>query len=395
MTTLELLLVAYGILALSHVLVQILLGALESRVERRLQVDLGWQPTATVVVPVYNEDVEVFHRCLRSIDEQDYPGLQVLVVDDGSMSREQLLEVMEEFAGGRFRVMLKESNTGKRRSQREVLDRASGEIVVTVDSDTELAPDAIALIVQRFRDPRVGAVTGDVGVANRRRNLLTRLIGYRYWSAFHQERAAQSLFGVMMCCSGPFSAYRRDVVDRVKDDYAAQRFLGQECTFGDDRHLTNLVLAEGYRAVFYEPARALTQVPESIPTYLKQQARWNKSFYREILWTLRFAHRRHPYLTLDLALQTLLPFMLLGALGTIAYQAVAIDTAHLWWYLAILLAIGLLRSLNGLARTRDLGFLTFVIYGLIHVTLLIPVRLYSLATMRRVHWGTRPAPQRG
>ena len=65
--------------------------------------------------------------------------------------------------------------------------------------------------------------------------LLTRLIGLRYWSAFHQERAAQSVFDVVMCCSGPAAAYRKELVDRVKDQYVTQVFLGRRCTFGDDR----------------------------------------------------------------------------------------------------------------------------------------------------------------
>jgi hyaluronan synthase/N-acetylglucosaminyltransferase len=391
MTTLETLLVLYGVLAIGHLIVQTVLGHLEFRRERRLPFDPEWHPSVTVIVPVYNEDTGLLQRCLRSIERQDYPDLETLVVDDGSMSRNELLEVLEEYAGGQFRVLLKRENQGKRRSQAEVLDRARGEIIVTVDSDTSLEPDAVSYIVQRFKECGVAAVTGDVRVANRRTNLLTRLIGYRYWSAFHQERAAQSLFGVMMCCSGPFSAYRRDVVERVKDAYIGQTFLGRICTVGDDRHLTNLVLAAGYRTVFDQRATAWTQVPKTIPVYVRQQTRWNKSFYRELLWTARFAYRRHPYLSLDLAFQTLLPFMLVGALGAMVYQAVAIDLGHLWQYLAILVGIGLLRSLYGIVRTRDPGFLTFICYGVLHVTLLIPVRLYSLATLRRTHWGTRSA----
>ena len=67
-------------------------------------------------------------------------------------------------------------------------------------------------IVRAFEDPRLGAVTGDVGVTNERRNILTRLIGMRYWVAFNQERAAQSRFRSVLCCSGPLAGYRRTVL---------------------------------------------------------------------------------------------------------------------------------------------------------------------------------------
>ena len=388
MSLLSAYLVAYGVLALSHLGIQLLFGHLDYRRQKRLAFDPSWTPSVTVLVPVYNENIGVLDACLGSLERQDYPDLQVLVVDDGSDNREQLLQILEQFSSGRFRVLLK-PNGGKRHSQHAVLAAANGDVVVTVDSDTVLEDGAMRAIVQRFADPEVGAVTGEVGVENRKVNLLTRLIGYRYWSAFNQERAAQSLFKVVMCCSGPFSAYRKVLINELKDEYVAQRFLGQTCTFGDDRHLTNLVLRQGYQVVFDNRAVARTQVPTTLPQYLRQQTRWNKSFYREMLVTARFAHRRHPYMGADLICQAVLPFMLITALFAMLYQAVFIDVSHLWEYGLVVAGIALVRSVYGMLRTRDPGFLTFVFYGFLHVILLIPVRLYALATLKRTGWGTR------
>lgn len=383
-------LIAYGALALGHLGVQVALGHLDYRRQKRRPLpDPDWTPTVSLVVTVFNEDLSVLHRCLRSIDRQDYPRLEVFVVDDRSTNRDDLYDVLEEFSSGRFRVMLPGENRGKREAQRSVLDDATGEIIATTDSDTILPPDWIRKMVARFTDPSVGAVTGDVRVTNRSENLLTRLIGYRYWSAFHQERAAQSFFQVVMCCSGPAAAYRKDLIDRVKDDYVSQVFLGQLCTFGDDRHLTNLILREGYRVVFDNHAVVHTQAPATLPGYIRQQVRWNKSFYREMLWTIKFAHKRHPYMAIDLVLQAILPFMLMIALAATAYQAIFVDIAHLWAYLAMLVGIAVARALYGVVRTRDLGFLLFVVYGFVHVLVLIPTRLYALATIRHTHWGTR------
>lgn len=381
----------YGALSLVHIAMQMLFGHLEHRRQRRIaRPDAAESslPSVTVVVPSYNEDPALLHQCLLSIDRQEYPDIEAILVDDGSANLTDVIPVHDEFSAGRFRIVRQPDNRGKRSAQSVVFDEARGDIVVTIDSDTVLAPDAIRTIVRRFSDPRVGAVTGNVEVINNRHNLLTRLIAYRYWMAFNQERAAQSLFGVVMCASGPFSAYRRSIIDAVKDRYITQRFLGQVCTFGDDRHLTNLVLEAGHRVVYDEAAVARTHVPETIPFYLRQQVRWNKSFYREILWTLRFAHRRNGYLILDLALQIVLPFMLLVALGAAAYAATSAPQT-LWRYVAVIVGIGFARSLYGLLRTRSPGFLLFTSYGFIHVFLLIPTRLYALATMRRGQWGSR------
>jgi hyaluronan synthase len=115
--------------------------------------------------------------------------------------------------------------------------------------------------------------------------------------------------------------------------------------------------------VFDNRSIAFTQAPTTMRQYIHQQVRWNKSFYREMLWTLKFAHRRHPYLALDLVPQGVLPFMLMIALLAPVYQAIFIDISSLWTYLALLVGLALLRACYGMFRTRDPGFLLFVVYG--------------------------------
>ncbi len=248
----------------------------------------------------------------------------------------------------------------------------------------------ITQIVQRFKNPKVGAVTGDVRVENNTKNLLTRLIGFRYWTAFHQERAAQSYFSVLMCCSGPFSAYRKEIIDKVKDQYVSQRFLGKLCTFGDDRHITNLVLEEGHEVVFDSSSHVYTYVPETLGAYLKQQVRWNKSFYREMLWTYKSFRKHHLYMMYDLTMQLILPFLLLFALIEMVFQTISHHNLdHFWKYLAVLVAIALLRAAYGMYRTRNPGFLLFILYGFMHIFVLIPTRLYALLTINKIKWGTR------
>ena len=145
-------------------------------------------------------------------------------------------------------------------------------------------------------------------------------------------------------------------------------------------------LAGGLRRV----GVCLTEAPTSVRGYVRQQVRWNKSFYREALWSLRYlAWRRSPYLLLELMLQILLPFCLLAAIGTISAAAFAGDPNRLVRYVALIIPIGLLRAAYGLLRTGDRRFWFFPLYGFLHVLVLIPVRLYALATIRNEGWGTR------
>lgn len=55
----------------------------------------------------------------------------------------------------------------------------------------------------------------------------------------------------------------------------------------------------------------------------------------------------------------------------------------------ILLLMASLRGLYGLARTRWPGFVLFPLYGLLHISIILPLRWKALFTLRDVGWGTR------
>jgi cellulose synthase/poly-beta-1,6-N-acetylglucosamine synthase-like glycosyltransferase len=372
--------------------------------------DRRW-PSVDVVLPCYNEDAAVLAHCCAALEHQDYPGeLRLFLVDDGSRNR----ETIEAAVYRRYRhregwtVILLDGNKGKRIAQDAAVRRGRGELVVTMDSDTSVAPGAIRRLVAAFAGAEVGAVTGDVRVRNLDHNRLTRLIDERYRLLFEQERAAQGVVGSVLCCSGPFSAYRRSALERVWVDYLRQTFAGRTCVAGDDIHLTNLVLAHGYRSLYEPSARALTIVPTTLRGYLLQQARWNRSFYRELLPTLRILPRRSPYLALDVGARLLLPLLLAAGLvlaGVRGIEGAAADP--LPTLLGAALA-GLMVACSawllggktterptatgsgGRARSRTRPKLGFVLlYGMLYVFLLIPVRFWSLATVLRNGWGTR------
>jgi hyaluronan synthase len=348
-------------------------------------------PTVDVIVTSYNEEPDRLEACLNSLAAQDYcGGMHVYVVDDCSTNRRELMWLYADFATlPDWTILLAPRNGGKREAQNIAFGRGSGELIVTVDSDTEVDRDGVTEIVRAFEDTRVGAITGDVGVTNARQNLLTRLIGMRYWVAFNQERAAQSYFRTVLCCSGPLAAYRRSVLERVWDRYIRQSYLGVACTYGDDRHLTNLVLDAGSDTLFVPSAHAITYAPEDLRGYLRQQLRWNKSFYRELLWTLPFLLRRSPYVVFDVLVQTVLPLLLSLALLASLVLALVHGPAHMLHYAEMIAVMAVLRCSYAIYRTKSLAFLLFVLYGFVHVALLVPTRLRALATLTDNTWGTR------
>jgi N-acetylglucosaminyltransferase len=353
-----------------------------------------WSPSVDVIVTCYNEQPDLLAACLRSLRDQDYRGpTRVWVVDDGSDNRDLLLPVLRREVHPSWQILLLGKNRGKRVAQAKAFEEGRGTVVVWVDSDTVVAEDGIRRIVTPFRHKAVGAVTGNLRASNAGYSWLTRAIDVRYQLLCERERAAQSFHGAVLCCAGPFSAYRRSAVKRVLQRYLAGRRRAARRRSGDDLVLTNLVLKEGYRSEYQPAARAWTHVPTSLLGFARQQRRWNRSFYRELPRMLRLVSSRGPYMALDLVARALVPPMVAAGLlitaadSLLAPQRVPFDMAAI--------ALMALASVELLPSLRRVPARTFALpYGLIFVGLLLPIRFWAACTFLRDQWGTRELPSR-
>ncbi len=390
-------LLTYVILTIGHLATQVRFAHQTHRRQRATPKNVG--PTALsltvdVIIPCFNEQPEVLASCLRSVANQDYEGtLTVYVVDDGSRNRQQLQPVYDEFGRDRrFVIMQLANNVGKRKAQVAAIRQSVGDLVVAIDSDTTIEPDVVRKLAVAMADPGVGAAMGQMVASNRRATWLTRLVDMEYWIACNQERAAQSVFGAVMCCCGPCAIYRRSALITVLDDYETQIFRGRPSDFGEDRHLTILILRSGLRTIYVPDATAATVVPERIRPYLRQQLRWARSTYRDTLLAIKLLPRLHRYLTLDVVGQNLAPLLLslsmITGLSLVALSA----TPPPWWSVAAIAGLSLLHCPYGAWRTRKMAFFAFAFHEFINVSLLLPLKIYALCTLSNTNWGSRTIP---
>lgn len=358
----------------------------------------------TAVVPVYNEDPELFERCLRSLLRQTRRIDRIHVVDDGSSdpaaSRVAARVLLDATAAGiSVDLTIFDSNRGKREAQ-GVAFRASPRttIFLTVDSDTVLNDDALEEALKAFADPDVTCATGLVLAFNSERNLLTRLIHLRYVNAFMWERAAYSKLGAVLCACGSLALYRADVIREHLDDFLSQKFLGKPAVFGDDRRLTNYALLHG-RVVLQPTAVARTAVPERMRHFLRQQLRWNKSFIRESVWVVQNMPLRSPAFWLTaVELSSWIIFTLM-LLFTLAVAGTHGGIEVLGSYLLIMSLVSYLRSGHYFSAwqeesgssvvSRLLTFLVAPVYGALHILILLPLRTVAACTLMSSGWGTR------
>lgn len=350
----------------------------------------GSMPSVDVIVPCFNEDPRTLSACLESIASQDYVGqLRVYVVDDGSGNREDVAHVHQDFASdARFSFILLQKNVGKRKAQIAAIRRSSGELVLNVDSDTILASDVVRKLALRMQDAEIGAAMGQLTASNRSASWLTRLIDMEYWLACNEERAAQARFGAVMCCCGPCAMYRRSALDLLLDQYEAQFFRGKPSDFGEDRHLTILMLKAGFRTEYVPDAYAATVVPDRLGPYLRQQLRWARSTFRDTLLALRLLPGLDRYLTLDVVGQNLGPLLLALSVVTGIAQ-LALTATVPWWTVLMIASMTIVRCGVAALRARQLRFIAFSLHTPINIFLLLPVKAYALCTLSNSDWLSR------
>ncbi|MPW18804.1 N-acetylglucosaminyltransferase [Paraburkholderia piptadeniae] len=347
-------------------------------------------PDVDVIVPCFNEKPDTLRACLASISTQEYAGsFKVHVVDDGSANRDALRKVYREYEHDpRFNFVLLPRNVGKRKAQIAAIRSSSAELILNVDSDTTLAPDVVKKLVLTMSDTAIGAAMGQLTASNRSATWLTRLIDMEYWLACNEERAAQARFGAVMCCCGPCAIYRRSALLLLLNQYETQMFRGKRSDFGEDRHLTILMLAAGYRTEYVPDAIAATVVPDKLWPYLRQQLRWARSTYRDTLLALRLLPRLDRYLTLDVIGQNVGSFLL--AVSMLAGFLQIVLTASAPWQACFLIAsMTMIRCSVAAVRSRELRFLGFSAHTFINLLFLLPVKAYALCTLSNSNWLSR------
>jgi hyaluronan synthase len=258
---------------------------------------MGHRPYVSVLVPVYNEENGICNT-IDSILNSDYPKdkLELIVIDD--KSKDKTLEVINKKRQEcNFKIVAQANNLGKRHAMAAGLKQCSGEILVCVDSDTILKPDAIKNLVQPFHDEKVYCTCGSAIVANdtdsQTNTLIARFQKVWYADSFRLRKGVESLFNMVICCSGVLSAYRREKFESVTEEWLNEKFLGREVISGDDRQMTNLMMRMGGKSVFQSNAQAYTFAPHKFKKFLIQQIRWGRSGFRGMLFASRFFTKKN------------------------------------------------------------------------------------------------------
>ncbi len=351
-------------------------------------------PALTVIIPAYNEG-RMVEKSIESVVRAEYPEqrLQIIVVDDGSRDDTwTYIERATKRHPGLITAVRFDSNRGKRAALAEGFRRALGDILVTIDSDSVIERGTLLAMAGPFRNPRVGAVAGKVAVYNRFDGLLPRMLHVRFTLSFDFLRSAQSTHGTVYCCPGALAAYRTSAVREALERWENQRFLGAPCTYGEDRALTNFILAAGYDTVYQKTAVVHTVVPDTYVKLCMMYLRWDRSYVREETRFARIVWKR----PLFACAISLFDTTVTNLRFPIAYTSLALFAVYSiqdpMTFVRMLIGIGLVSTfymLYFLKSERSWEFVYGVLYAYFSFFTLLWIFPYAALTVRARSWLTR------
>ncbi len=250
----------------------LLLTFLENRPALKTKGGNTYLPTATIVVPCFNEEESVFGT-VESLLALDYPKdrLKIMVVDDGST--DDTWNLIQRYKGHPQIEIHRKENGGKHTALNFAIGKSDSEIIGCLDADSFVRPEALRDLVSYFSDPDIMAVTPAIKI-HEPDNLLRRIQKVEYdWGIF--LRKMLSFLDAMYVTPGPFSFFRREIFARLGPYRKAHNTEDMEIAMRLQKH--------GYKIKNCHTAFVYTIAPHKLSKLFTQRLRWTYGFLKNAL----------------------------------------------------------------------------------------------------------------
>lgn len=344
-----------------------------------------YKSSVSLVTPVYNENPTVFKKALESWKKNGVTEI-IAVID---YTDKVCIQAFKEFS-----KTFKEANLvitkipGKRPALAIGIKKAKYDIVALVDSDTLWADHVLKNALPPFNDKRVAGV-GTYQSVYKPKTLAQKIFDIQLDLRYKDEMPFLAAAGdALVCLSGRTAFYRKRVIVPMIPDLLNETFMGQPVISGDDKRLTYLVLAAGWKVAFQNNSRVYTSGMADLKSYLQQRLRWSRNSLRADLRAIfegwPFRHPALVFFQFDKVAQAfvvvLSPIYFLVSLYMGLYVASAV--IFVWWFVSR--TIKMYPHLR--EKPQDIVFLpAFIIYSFLTGI----IKVYAFFSLNTQGWITR------
>lgn len=312
-------------------------------------------PAVSIIIPTYNE-AKVISSKTKNLMSIHYPmdKFQIVFVDSGSTDGTfGLIEQVAKESGLPVTTVQQGRRKGFNNAVIDGFAQTTGEIICITGAETEYDPEALYLMVEKFNNPNVGAVTGRQEIKNIDEGYSPKLEA-AYRSLYDLVREGESAIDSPFDIKGEISAARRDIIAHL---VKKPELFGKGCI---DCCISFQAKIDGYRTV-YEPRAVYHELsPGAIGDSFKQQIRRaatlieNMMAFRSMILNSKFGAFGTLIMPAHFLMLIILPFLLLtGAFGIVALLVLDLSNYLLLALVCVsLLAIVISSQLQAFLKTQ-------------------------------------------
>jgi cellulose synthase/poly-beta-1,6-N-acetylglucosamine synthase-like glycosyltransferase len=244
---------------------------------QHVQSKTDFYPMVSFVVPAYNEEENVA-RCVTSLFQcaENYSGnCEIIVVDDGSTdyTYEMAYSAAKTLHIQHPRVPCKVTrhmmNLGKTEALKTGINKALGQVIAVVDSDSEWTPHTLKRLVDYLLSNGKKAVTGYIHpeTENAKDNFIVSLQQLEYSQGLAIDRCAQSLGNCVLVVPGAIGVYDADLLRDILTEANIRSVT-------EDSEITLEMHKRGAKVGYLNTARSNTHAPKVLNSLWQQRLRW-------------------------------------------------------------------------------------------------------------------------
>lgn len=229
-------------------------------------------PTAMVSihVPIHNEPPEMVRETLAALAKLDYANYEVLVLDNNTTDPEVWQPVRDYCAqlGPRFRFFHLENWPGfKAGALNFGLEKTAeeAEIIAVIDSDYQVEPNWLKVLVPYFDKQDVGFVQGPQDYRDRHESAFKNMAYWEYAGFFHIGMVQRNNFNAIIQ-HGTMTQVRKSALKRVGG--------WAEWCICEDAELGIKLYRAGYDSVYVNHSFGRGLTPDTLSGYITQRFRW-------------------------------------------------------------------------------------------------------------------------
>lgn len=248
-------------------------------------------PFVSILVVAHNEESRIAAR-VENLLSLNYPAEKLEIVIASDASSDHTVAIASRYISRGVSIVEFRDHQGKPAVLNELIPRLQGEVVALMDVRQRIESDALRALVEKLRDPRTGAVSGELLLDDNPEGSEVGGVGF-YWRYEKFIRQREALIDSSVGATGAIYAIRRELFRSIPAD-----------TLLDDVMIPMQIARQGYRIAFEPQARAHDHVAATASAEFTRKVRtiagnyqllfrqrWLLDPFRNRLWFQTVSHK--------------------------------------------------------------------------------------------------------